>query len=225
MVKKAIFILAVALVFSVFYSLFASHVGAAGLGVAPSRVVIEDAVAGDEYQRQITIFNMGTEPLTGSLSAGGDAASWLSFHEMGGAPIDTINLPSGEVRFVVKVNVPGDATKGEHKAAVSMQPQGQGSLVVGLEVGVTIQVVEGAEGGEATPAAPAEATPAPGEGTPAAPPGGDTPTAPEGGTPAALVEDAADHSGSISTGLIVAIAVGAVCVLAMGVVVYRSRRT
>ena len=141
--KKVIHFIVVSLVLSLFSFLLASDVSASGLGVAPPRIVIEDALRDSEYQRMITIFNPTGQPLTVSLNASGDAATWLSFHEIGdpSRPIETIASVPDEVSFLLKIGIPEDAPNGEHKASVLVQRGADGGgVVLGVEVAVTITV-------------------------------------------------------------------------------------
>ena len=141
--KKVIHFIVVSLVLSLFSFLLASDVSASGLGVAPPRIVIEDALRDSAYQRMITIFNPTGQPLTVSLNASGDAASWLSFHEIGdpSTAIETIASVPDEVSFLLKIGIPEDAPNGEHKASVLVQRGADGGgVVLGVEVAVTITV-------------------------------------------------------------------------------------
>jgi len=143
MSKKAIYFIVVSLVLLLFSFLPISDVSASGLGVAPPRIVIEDALRDSEYQRMITIFNPTGQPLTVSLNASGDAATWLSFHEMGdpSRPIETIASVPDEASFLLKIKIPEDAPNGEHKASVLVQRGADGGgVVLGVEVAVTITV-------------------------------------------------------------------------------------
>lgn len=123
--------------------MFASNVNASGLGISSNRVVIEDALRGSEYERMITIFNVTGKPLTVSLGASGDAASWVSFHEMADPyrPIESITLVSDQASFLLKIRVPQDAPNGEHRAAVLLQCGADGrSVVLGVEADLTVTV-------------------------------------------------------------------------------------
>ena len=186
-----------------------------GIGVGPSRIMFGDAAAGGEYQELIHVFNPGDEDATYSLSVTGYAGSWISFWPRYGTqtPVEKVTVRAGgEEAVLVKVNIPQDATIGEHRATivVSAVPGeavgGQQTVSLAAQASVIIDLVEGEPPPEGA---------SPGEGTAMV---GD-----EGSSPGPGQTTVVPQSGGSAMGMTVGIAAGAM-LLGVGIAALLFRR-
>jgi len=124
---------------------FITAVHAGGVGVAPARLEIADALRGHEYERTAAVVNPANEAMIFKFTAEGDAADWISFYplESPSTPIETEIIEGGDrARLLVKFNIPGDAPNGEHQATIVVS-----SLPLGQEEGGETTAVVGAAAG------------------------------------------------------------------------------
>lgn len=100
----------------------APNVGAIGVGVAPSKFTIHDALRGREFERTITIFNVENETARLALNATGDIKDWVSFHEIDNeASINTTLVPSGSKKIVIRFTVPSNVASGSYTSTIYVQ--------------------------------------------------------------------------------------------------------
>ena len=140
-------IIAVGLILSLLLPLLASTVNAGGIGLAPRKIIVHDALRGSEYERTIMVFNICNTTLTLSLNASGDAGSWISFYEEDNpnTPTETITIEDENATLLLKIKVPEDATNGAHNASILLKSVpttgGTGSGVVfGINADVSVEV-------------------------------------------------------------------------------------
>jgi len=94
---------------------------AAGIGVAPSTMELNDAIRGAELQRMVTVFNPDDEVEGYTLNVKGEAGSWISFYVENDplTPIEKVIVPgSGKTKVLVKFNIPDDAPNRKHEATI-----------------------------------------------------------------------------------------------------------
>ena len=139
-------------------SLAIQHAAGMGIGISPSEITIGSALKGADYQRSITIFNSGFEPLNYSLGASGDVEEWVKFYllEDMNTEINTIIIPGNEkANIVAKFLIPADTPNGNYSGDIDVltipdiKPDGSGqSLIVGASTNVQIivtgdQIIDG----------------------------------------------------------------------------------
>ncbi len=98
-------------------------VAAAGMGVGPSHLEIKDALRGGEYERLLTIFNLGNEKVTFGFSVTGSAVDWISFYKKDAPDIQIEQIDvekEKEAGVLVKFNIPQDAGNGDYVAVISV---------------------------------------------------------------------------------------------------------
>jgi hypothetical protein len=132
----------------VMFSITAVHAG--GVGVAPARLEIADALRGHEYERTAAVVNPANETMIFKFTAEGDAADWISFYplESPSIPVETEIIEGGDrARLLVKFNIPGDAPNGEHQATIvvsALPPEqeeaGETTAVVGAAAGIAVSL-------------------------------------------------------------------------------------
>ena len=89
---------------------------------------------GGEYRNGLIIFNTGDRTTDFTVTAEGEAGSWLSFSYQGG-PFEYITVPSGgNGAFEVTAAVPGDAANGVYSARVMVTSAPSGASGVGVLV-------------------------------------------------------------------------------------------
>lgn len=123
-------------------------VAAGGLAAAPSTIDIDDALRGEEYQRALTVFNLGEDALTFQLSASGDVMDWVSFRSSDDpdTAVETIAIPGQEdAALLVRFNIPDDAPVGTAAGAVYVattpaEAETGQAVVFQVKVKVTITV-------------------------------------------------------------------------------------
>ena len=81
---------------------------------------------GAEYQRSLTIFNSGDNVQDYTVTAQGEAASWLAFYYQG-SPAGVISVPAYDNEsFRVVITIPDDAANGVYRAyaVITTVPEG-----------------------------------------------------------------------------------------------------
>ena len=146
----AIRVTAVVLVSVLLSCLLALPAAAAGIGVGPSKLTIPDALRGGEYERYVTVFNLGDEEAGFAFGASGDAGGWVSFSERDApdTPVEQVSVPGhGEATVLVKVSVPQGAANGDYEAVISVttvaRAEGAGSVqavTLSSQVALTVSV-------------------------------------------------------------------------------------
>ncbi|WOF15929.1 hypothetical protein F1737_04060 [Methanoplanus sp. FWC-SCC4] len=122
---------------SVFICAFAS---AAGIAVTPSKMTIDNAVRGGEYENTIIVFNPNDYPILAEVSVSGDVANWVKVYNENDReePVSEISIKESNLRLVVVVNVPDDAVNGIHNAKVNIETKS--SKDSSGNVGATLKV-------------------------------------------------------------------------------------
>jgi len=128
--------------------LLPAPVAAGGLGVTPPALEIADALKGDEYQRQIRLFNTMEEATNLSLSTSGDISQWVTFYDPGDltTPIESVAVPSKEnTSVLVRFSIPGDAANGTYSGSLHAETgplgeEGEQGIRLRTSVPVTISV-------------------------------------------------------------------------------------
>ena len=125
-----------------------AHAG--GLGAGPSNLEVTDALRGGQYERLITIFNLGDNETPFALSTTGDVADWISFYEAtdGHTRLDTVVVPAkGEATVSVIVRIPRGAANGAYEGVITIQSSadedvpGSAQMVsVSTEIYITVAV-------------------------------------------------------------------------------------
>ena len=123
---------------------------AAGIGVAPSRIDISDALRGGGFERMVTVFNTDVDTAAYAFSAEGDIGGWVTFYENvpSGAQIDRVTIPGNENRKVTaKFDIPADAPSGTYNGFISVSSvplEGEGAsgqiVTISARVDVSITV-------------------------------------------------------------------------------------
>jgi len=101
--------------------LASSAMAAGGIGTAPSDLTVISAVRQGQYEQSFVVMNLGDQESGYTLTATGDAGSWLSFFQIDtpDTPIDKIDLPAHVNQTVgVKIIIPSDAPDGDHQATI-----------------------------------------------------------------------------------------------------------
>ena len=100
------------------------NVGAAGLGVAPTEIHLDDVLRGSEVLRSIRVFNIGEETVSFRLTASGEAAEWISFCDPDdpATTVETVTAPgNGKAEVWVKFKIPEDAADGIYTATIYVE--------------------------------------------------------------------------------------------------------
>lgn len=100
------------------------NVGAAGLGVAPTEIHLDDVLRGSEVLRSIRVFNIGEETVSFRLTASGEAAEWISFCDPDdpATTVETVIVPgNGKAEVWVKFKIPEDAADGIYTATIYVE--------------------------------------------------------------------------------------------------------
>jgi len=141
---RAVIILFLAIIACAF---FLATALAGGVGVAPTRLELEQAMRGGEYDRTIVVMNPGEEVAAYTLSASGDAGQWIRFYEDADStvPMDRVSVPANErTTLVVRFAIPDDAASGRYDATiavVSVPPElGKGEAGKGATGGAAVSV-------------------------------------------------------------------------------------
>lgn len=131
---------------------------AIGIGVAPIRFELADALRGEVYFHSLLLLNPGDQEAEYALRSEGEAGEWISFQadRETAAAIHRVAVPAGgRTQIAVRFAIPATATDGKHKASivVELAPEagqvgsesGQGSqggaaVVLRAQVDVTIEV-------------------------------------------------------------------------------------
>jgi hypothetical protein len=127
-------------------------VGAVGLGVGPSPLVIENATPGQSYQKTIYISSTDTQEDVYTLIVSGVIAPWVTFYSMSDnkQPITQLAIPANGTAYALATfNIPADAEPLIYKGQILvMSGTVQGATVGGgsqvqiqLPIDVAIQMV------------------------------------------------------------------------------------
>ncbi len=97
--------------------------GEIGLGVAPSELTVTNALKGGEFEKPITIFNLGDETARFALNATGYLKDWVRFHEIDNeTSINTILVAGGgSKKIIVKFIVPDDIANGIYNCTIFVE--------------------------------------------------------------------------------------------------------
>jgi len=101
--------------------LFPTTILALGVAMGPATFEITDALRGTAYERTITIFNPSIPDTHYNVSAGGQAASWVSFYGLDDQtkPITGIDIAGQSSAYVLlKVDIPSDTADGTYTATI-----------------------------------------------------------------------------------------------------------
>jgi hypothetical protein len=109
---------------------------ALGVAVGPTKIDINDAIRGGEYERLIRIFNPSPEDTEYTLTVEGTAANWTSFfYSDPEKPVGSKLLIVGEsnVPILMKIKVPDDIANDTYTANIIVKtapPENQGETSV-----------------------------------------------------------------------------------------------
>jgi len=129
-----------------------SRVYGLGIGLAPSSIVIENALRGAAYDRTLFVMNPSAEESEYELLAEGYAAGWITFRldeesaVAAAGPVHVGVPPEGRTRVIATIAVPDDAAEGVYDASIIVRlnpPEGaaqEGASAVGLEATGLLQV-------------------------------------------------------------------------------------
>ncbi len=123
----------------------AAQASAGGIGLAPSRMEIQQAMRGGEYDRSIWIFNPGDDPSDYTLRGTGGGSASIKFYDgpKSSVPLERVTVPgNGNKEVLVRFTIAEQASNGTYEA----------TLVVGTSFGPP-----GAAGGPSGQAVAAEA--------------------------------------------------------------------
>jgi hypothetical protein len=132
--------------------LTAIPVGAVGLGVGPSPLVIENATPGQSYQKTIYVQSSDTQEDVYTLIVSGDISAWITFYAADDhtKPITQLSIPANGTGFALAtINIPADAAPlvytgqilvtGETVAGATAA--GGSSVQIQLPIDVSIQMI------------------------------------------------------------------------------------
>jgi hypothetical protein len=105
-------------------ALVISDVSALGIGIAPSRFTVDDAVKGEAYDKVLRVSNPADESCNYELFVEtGDISDWISFYALDGkTPIATIELPGkSSEKVIARLLVPAEAPNGVYTGKIYVQ--------------------------------------------------------------------------------------------------------
>jgi hypothetical protein len=92
-----------------------------GIGVVPAFIEMDNRLKGATYNRQITIFNSGEEPILFDLQANGDIESWITFYKYENLSVSITNITVDyEQKIIMEFNIPEDIANGEYEGTVDV---------------------------------------------------------------------------------------------------------
>ena len=113
--KKIILTLIITIVLAVF-------VQAAGLGITPSIISMDDLVRGNSYDKQYKLLNLEDYEKEMVISASGEAADWFTFKKEGQV-FETLTVPAdSQTTFVATITIPEDAPNGMYEGYIDASP-------------------------------------------------------------------------------------------------------
>lgn len=116
---------------------------AAGLGVGPSTLQVNNAVRGEDYKQIFLVQNPSNQEGAYSITATGEAALWLSFWKLQtpNMPANTVTIPAtGEASIQLNIDVPTDAIDGKYEATIMVANTAAGITQDGTSVQLAAQV-------------------------------------------------------------------------------------
>lgn len=127
--------------------LLPSNASAQGMGVAPAKFEINNALRGGEYERPMIVYNLYSEESDFVLSSGDEMSGWISFYKLNdpNTPISGITIPGeANANILVKFNIPQDAPNGVHTSKIWVETtptqQGQGGIVVPIKISIDVEI-------------------------------------------------------------------------------------
>jgi hypothetical protein len=99
----------------------APNASALGLGIAPAKLEIADALRGTQYDRMITVFNPDPVEINVTFGQGGNIDGWAGFYQLDNPSVrvDTLLIPAkGEVKVLVRFSIPEDTASGKYTGTV-----------------------------------------------------------------------------------------------------------
>jgi LPXTG-motif cell wall-anchored protein len=115
--KRIIFVV---LTVGLLLTLIPGAVLALGVAMGPNVLEIPNALRGGEYERALTVFNPDKEETEYTLRTDGEAASWITLHDIEtGEVIEGLTIPGNSSEpIIMKVAVPEDIQNGDYEATV-----------------------------------------------------------------------------------------------------------
>jgi hypothetical protein len=127
--------------------LLPSNASAQGMGVAPAKFTINNALRGAEYERPMIVYNIFSEARDFALSSGDEMSGWISFYKLDdlNTPISNITIPGEEsANILVKFNIPQDAANGVHTSKIWVETtpaqEGEGGMVVPIKISSEVEI-------------------------------------------------------------------------------------
>lgn len=123
--------------------MFIANAGAIGLGVVPSRVLITDALRGEEYEHVIIVHNTDEMTTTFRPYAEGELSNWISYYDDEGDELTNITVPGkNSTRILLKFKIPVDAPSGNYNSTVYVEnvPASASSSGVGAQMLIRMPV-------------------------------------------------------------------------------------
>jgi hypothetical protein len=119
-----------------------------GIGIFPVRVEITDALRGGTYLRTVTVVNRETVDFNLKFITQGEAAGWVTVHDEDDPDkvLQEVIAPAGvDTRFLLQIQVPDDASNGEHRGIVlfdgtPLETEGDDSGM-GVSIGIGAEIV------------------------------------------------------------------------------------
>jgi hypothetical protein len=122
---------------------------ALGVAMGPTSLEITNALRGGQYERSVTVFNPSEPETKYNLMVEGQAADWVSFHDLNATQIiDSLIIPGeSNTTVLLKIKVPSDIANGNYTATIIAETaaiQGSGetgvSTVMQAQSGLTVTV-------------------------------------------------------------------------------------
>ncbi len=130
-----IFTLSVGLGIIAFMLLLCQPAVAAGIGIGPNEVAINQATRGGTYERSITVFNPSEESVKVNLRTEGAAGEWITLYRLDEReiPISEVSIPArSNSQLLFKVAVPEDAPTETYQARIVVETQSEQAMAGGV---------------------------------------------------------------------------------------------
>lgn len=94
-----------------------------GIGQTTDPIIINDALRGETFQKEVIVVNTGKESFLIDVKEEGDIAGWVKFFKMNDLknPIDGVYLKAGErINLFAQITIPIDAKNGKYSGFISV---------------------------------------------------------------------------------------------------------
>ena len=126
------------LLIALIFVLVTSNVDALGIGIAPSRFTIDDALKGGAFDQKLTIYNADNESCNYEFVGAGEIGEWASFYALDGkTPINMTEVPGrSSKKIITRFSIPAYVANGSYTGKIYVQTipenvtgEGQGATV------------------------------------------------------------------------------------------------